>query len=76
MILLLSDLPLSIKMVMEKIHTKEMYNRYEIDVLSHSYPPPAQINIKCCFQKKNPFCLLGHDDLTLAETDFFLFIYA
>ncbi|MFJ7738919.1 hypothetical protein ACIQ2D_21695 [Lysinibacillus sp. NPDC097287] len=42
MILLLSALPLSIKMIKEKIHTQEMYNRYEMDVLSNSYPPPTQ----------------------------------
>ena len=41
-ILFLSSLPLSIKMIMEDFHTKQMHNRYYIEVIGNRYPPPAQ----------------------------------
>ena len=42
LILLLSALPLSTKMILEKIHTQKMYSRYDMEILSDTYPPPAQ----------------------------------
>ncbi|MCG7343359.1 hypothetical protein MHZ92_04405 [Sporosarcina sp. ACRSL] len=39
-IIFLSSLPLTILMAMEKIHTSQMHNRYELHIISHRYPPP------------------------------------
>ncbi|MEK5038363.1 hypothetical protein [Sporosarcina sp. FSL K6-3457] len=41
-ILFISALPLSIKMIMEYFHTQQMHSRYKIEVISNRYPPPAQ----------------------------------
>lgn len=42
LILLLSALPLSTIMIMEKIHTQKMYSRYDIEDLDAQYPPLEQ----------------------------------
>ncbi|WP_438317082.1 hypothetical protein [Sporosarcina sp. FA9] len=42
LILFFSALPMSIKTIMEDFHTKQMHNRYDIEVIAHNYPPPGQ----------------------------------